>query len=129
MLFRSASESDFPYDSYGDMEDLTEDERSSSVSHMTNANILSKPEEIKRSVMENGAVMCSFHSGSGTLSTAEVNVYNAERRVTDHAVSIVGWDDSYPKTKFDDNGRSPAQDGAWRCRNSWVQLRRHQLAN
>ncbi len=117
--YGAASESDFPYDSYGDMEDLTEDERSSSVSHMTNANILSKPEEIKRSVMENGAVMCSFHSGSGTLSTAEVNVYNAERRVTDHAVSIVGWDDSYPKTKFDDNGRSPAQDGAWRCRNSW----------
>ncbi len=33
-----------------------------------------------------------------------------------HAVMIVGWDDAYPKTNFND---IPPEDGAWICKNSW----------
>lgn len=114
-----AAERDYPYASYDDMEALEESQRSSAVCHLTDASLLRTPEEIKRAVMENGAVMCSFYSGDGTLGTAEVNVYHAEPHDTDHAVSIVGWDDDYPNTKFSDGGRIPAGNGAWRCRNSW----------
>lgn len=36
----------------------------------------------------------------------------------DHAVLIVGWDDSYSRTNFK-AGDQPQQDGAWLVRNSW----------
>ncbi len=115
----AAAESEFPYVSYGDMPDLEESQRRSSVSHLTDASILSTAEDVKRAVTENGAVMCSFYSGDGTFNTAQVNVYHAEEHSTDHAVSIVGWDDDYSRTNFNDSGRIPAENGAWFCRNSW----------
>lgn len=37
---------------------------------------------------------------------------------TNHAVTIVGWDDSYPKVNFA-AGNQPQEDGAWIIRNSW----------
>jgi len=119
--YGAAAESDYPYAANDAMEDLEESQRSSSVSHLTDADILYTPEEVKSAVMEKGAVMCSFHSGDGTFHTAEVNVYNASAagRAVDHSVSIVGWNDDYPKIKFDDEGKAPAEDGAWLCRNSW----------
>lgn len=40
--------------------------------------------------------------------------YNAD--VTNHLVTIVGWDDNFSKTKF---LNQPAGNGAWICRNSW----------
>lgn len=36
----------------------------------------------------------------------------------DHAVTIVGWDDNYPKTNFQEE-HQPPEDGAWIVRNSW----------
>ena len=35
-----------------------------------------------------------------------------------HAVTIVGWDDSYPKENFVE-GHNPPADGAWLVKNSW----------
>ena len=37
---------------------------------------------------------------------------------TNHAVTIVGWDDNYPKENFA-AGNPPQEDGAWIIRNSW----------
>lgn len=43
--------------------------------------------------------------------------YLPEQNVsTNHAVSIVGWDDNYSRNKF---SRTPEGDGAWLIRNSW----------
>ncbi len=38
--------------------------------------------------------------------------------VTNHAVTIVGWDDNYSKENFA-AGNQPQEDGAWIIRNSW----------
>ncbi|MBE6826646.1 MAG: hypothetical protein E7511_07160 [Ruminococcus sp.] len=35
-----------------------------------------------------------------------------------HAVTIVGWDDNFPASKF---AVTPPGDGAWLCKNSWAQ--------
>ena len=35
-----------------------------------------------------------------------------------HAVTVVGWDDDYPKENFIE-GRQPPHDGAWIVKNSW----------
>ena len=37
---------------------------------------------------------------------------------TNHAVTIVGWDDSYDRTKFNSAHR-PSNNGAWLVKNSW----------
>lgn len=117
--YGAAVEKDYPYASYSAMDDLTEADRTASAVHLTDVNRLNTPEDVKQAVMNTGSVMCSFYSGDGTVNTAQGKVYHAEEHATDHAVSIVGWDDNYSRTNFDDNGRKPANDGAWRCRNSW----------
>lgn len=142
--YGAAAESDYPYYAYtteGEMRDLAEGERSKAVSHLTNASVLSMPEEsgqteaqkermrletmdrVKRAVMDNGAVMCSYYTGDGTLASALEEVYNADKHDIDHSVSIVGWDDNHDTTSaesnFSDKGRKPKANGAWLCRNSW----------
>lgn len=44
----------------------------------------------------------------------------SEAIVPNHAVTIVGWDDSYPASNFSGNiSSSPPGDGAWLCKNNW----------
>lgn len=47
--------------------------------------------------------------------------YRAENNVVhDHAVTLVGWDDTIPASMFsDDPDRQPSGDGAWLVKNSW----------
>ncbi len=47
--------------------------------------------------------------------------YSAENNVVhDHAVTLVGWDDTIPASMFsDDPDRQPVGDGAWLVKNSW----------
>ena len=36
-----------------------------------------------------------------------------------HAVTIVGWDDTLPASIFETEGKQPPADGGWIVRNSW----------
>ena len=114
--FGAAAESDYPYSAKSNMSDLAENHRSSSVCHLINMNILEKPEDVKCAIMNTGSVSAYFYSKGGNITK---NVYSSEHCATDHAISIVGWDDNYAKTNFSDNGKRPQNNGAWRCRNSW----------
>ena len=68
--------------------------------------------------MEYGAVTASLY-----LDTNESN-YNKENgayyqdgtKTTNHAVTIIGWDDNYSKENFI---KKPSNDGAWLIKNSW----------
>jgi len=42
--------------------------------------------------------------------------YNSNGGTANHAVTIVGWDDSFPSTNF---STRPSGDGAWIVKNSW----------
>lgn len=44
--------------------------------------------------------------------------YTDDDKIPNHAVCIVGWDDSYPKENFNE-GHLPEGDGAWIVKNSW----------
>ncbi|MDD4497443.1 MAG: lectin like domain-containing protein, partial [Methanosarcinaceae archaeon] len=76
-------------------------------------------ENIKRAIMEYGVVYTTIHSyglsGSYYDSTHN-NSYYPYSRTPDHAVSIVGWNDSYPAEYFSKN---PGGDGAFIVKNSW----------
>ena len=44
--------------------------------------------------------------------------YGTYLNVANHAVTIVGWDDNYPKENFIE-GQQPPENGAWLVKNSW----------
>ena len=84
---------------------------------------------IKKAVQEHGAVGASmYHAGGTTTANAggsefysaehAAYYYTGSQPTTNHAVLIVGWDDSFPKENFSAS-HQPKSDGAWLVKNSW----------
>ena len=92
---------------------------------------------VKQAIREYGAVAISFYGdGSGFNATSFDYVHNGEHyqfpngdsgegqaRSANHAIVIVGWDDTIPASYFRNTSTShPGQatsNGGWLCRNSW----------
>ena len=79
---------------------------------------------IKRAIQQYGAVYTAMYADEGMsydTTSAYFNkstsayYYNGSSQ-PDHAIDIVGWDDSYSATNF---STDPGMDGAFICRNSW----------
>ncbi len=76
-------------------------------------------EGVKRAIMEYGAGNISYCASPNSYSTYS-NTYQC---VTDtssspnHAITVIGWDDSISKSNFKPN--QPSGNGAWLCKNSW----------
>lgn len=76
---------------------------------------------IKQEMSEYGrAVACAFTSFEGYYNDDYACYYNCESNKANHAVCIVGWDDNFSKTNFND-GKTyiPPNDGAWLVKNSY----------
>lgn len=69
---------------------------------------------IKTAVMEYGAVTMSYYNSPSYHNGA--SYYCPSGSGSNHAVSVIGWDDSYSRDNF---SNTPDTDGAWLCRNSW----------
>ena len=82
--------------------------------------------EIKNHIQNNGSVMTSIKAGGSFINSSNIsNSTGTVRRGVgnygDHGVSIIGWDDSYSKSnwdEFEENYR-PKSNGAWIASNSW----------
>lgn len=99
---------------------------------------------IKRAIINNGAVSVGIYCGSvsGNFKQGFIDHTDASGNIDDtvyyyndpsypnHAVTIVGYDDNYPKENFDDFAKylkegsnnypiAPSHNGAFLCRNSW----------
>ena len=85
---------------------------------------------IKEAIMQYGAVAASMYwDGTATAdvgpgnttyykaSTASYYYYNSPA-VTNHAVTIIGWNDNYSKSNFNET-YPPSNNGAWLVKNSW----------
>jgi C1A family cysteine protease len=70
---------------------------------------------IKEAVLKYGAVGVGYAIGSGPYINGS-SQYCYDDRPLDHGVTIVGWDDNYPKEMF---FKTPPGDGAWIIKNSW----------
>lgn len=90
-------------------------------------NISEDTTEIKRQIKEHilkyGSVYASIHgaqilSDYYNASTGALYCDNTTNCPTNHAVSIVGWDDNYSTSNFNASHR-PQNNGAWIIRNSW----------
>lgn len=78
---------------------------------------------VKKAVMDNGAVATAYYHDSAYLINNKYYYYDGGNS-TNHAVTIVGWDDTVKKENFtttDSQGvtHTPAYDGAWLIKNSW----------
>ncbi|MBR3306374.1 MAG: hypothetical protein IKI75_03845 [Lachnospiraceae bacterium] len=73
-----------------------------------------------------GAAVSYYHPGNSYTGSGNSGYYNSETNAfyfdqetgTNHAVTIVGWDDSFPSTNFNAS-HQPSKNGAWLIRNSW----------
>lgn len=92
--------------------------------------------QIKQHIQNYGSVMASIHGASD--SSFGSNCYNDETaakfcnnsisHTTDHAISIIGWDDNYSIDNFIEGSR-PKSAGAWIIRNSWGERLEYILAD
>lgn len=86
----------------------------------------SSTEAVKRAIMETGAVAVNYYADVAlpddqTNQTQYFDMdnwcqYAFEPIRANHVVSVVGWDDDYPRENFP---TPPAGDGAWIIKNSW----------
>lgn len=81
---------------------------------------------VKQLIQEYGACGNSYYSADeyystgmqNSLETSEpVAVYCPHKNNTNHAITIIGWDDTYSRENFGEH--KPDADGAWYCKNSW----------
>ena len=70
---------------------------------------------IKEAVLKYGAIGVGYASGRGPYINGS-SQYCYDNLPLDHGVTIIGWDDNYPKEMF---LKTPPGDGAWIIKNSW----------
>lgn len=76
-------------------------------------------DKIKKHIIENGSIYASISSKSIKNINGYTTIYNTNDG-TDHAISVIGWDDNFAKEKFKDkNGNMPKNNGAYIVLNSW----------
>ena len=71
---------------------------------------------IKKAIMKYGAVASGLYNDESCLNKDKASYYYNGNQITNHAVTIVGWDDTYSRYNFNN---LPAGNGAWICKNSW----------
>lgn len=80
---------------------------------------------IKSYIQKYGSVVMAYHAPETTAEDLKYygidhKSYNCtnSKRIANHIVTIVGWNDSYSKSRFGKNS-SPKKNGAWIIKNSW----------
>lgn len=71
---------------------------------------------IKKEIMNYGGVTASMYFDYNYMNEQTNSYYMDNTTFTNHAILLVGWDDTYSKDKF---STAPSRDGAWLVKNSW----------
>ena len=112
-----ANEEDFPYPPKSKDYTLPESERYNSAAHLQDYYVLNEG-SVKKAIMEHGSVVASYYDENQYFSG---NAYyrGIDENLTNHAITIVGWDDNYALSNFDSLTNKPKNPGAWIVKNSW----------
>lgn len=73
-------------------------------------------DEIKRAILKYGGIASSYHEDSNNYNAKTHSYYQNKVNTTNHAITIVGWDDNYPASNFKE---TPPGNGAFIIKNSW----------
>ena len=71
---------------------------------------------IKQALMDHGAIYTAYRHSNSYYNPTHHSYYYDGDSLSNHGVAIVGWDDSYPATNFEDTAPG---DGAYIVKNSW----------
>ena len=79
---------------------------------------------IKAALQRGTSVAVSYCSETGNYNKKTDGLpyptyYCGSKKDSNHAVQIVGWDDTIPASAFSDNGAHLSNPGAWIIKNSW----------
>lgn len=73
--------------------------------------------QIKELIYSYGAVTTAYYHADSNFNSARTAYYNATySSAANHAVLLIGWDDTYAKSNFK---TTPSRNGAWLVKNSW----------
>lgn len=88
--------------------------------HLQKAYVISmkNKDDVKKQIMQNGGVASGFASFNEYYNPSTGGYYQNVYQSTNHAIMIIGWDDTYSKSNFNANNQ-PSSDGAWLVKNSW----------
>jgi len=95
---------------------LTERAHCQEVLFLPNLNSLEDIAILKEAVREHGAVFNAFRWETGCYNSTTAGYYYNGTKALNHAVTIVGWDDTFDRSNFT---TAPPGDGAFVCKNSW----------
>lgn len=76
---------------------------------------------VKKLILEHGAVASAVDMDSMYFNPEVAGAYfksETDESATNHAITVVGWDDDYEVTNFASSNQ-PTQPGAWIVKNSW----------
>ena len=90
------------------------------IAHITDATWInvSDRDAVKEAIMEYGAGNISYYHSDSYLNTSTYAYYYNAGTSSNHAVTVVGWDDNYAVSNFK-SGKRPSNPGAWIVKNSW----------
>ena len=110
----AADEAAYPY---VPMEELAGAARTEDIAHMTDARWINAQnrDAVKAAILSNGSVGISVYYRADDLNTQTSAYYNPSYTATNHAVTVIGWDDAFPAEAFN---TLPPEDGAWLIKNS-----------
>ncbi|MBQ6560034.1 MAG: cell wall-binding repeat-containing protein [Erysipelotrichaceae bacterium] len=77
---------------------------------------MSEKDVIKSRLMNYGALAVSYYHDYNCFNESTNAYYQNEKQSSNHAVTLVGWDDNYSRYNFISR---PAGNGAWLVKNSW----------
>lgn len=92
------------------------------VAYLKNAYMINRSNTslIKDVILKTGLVGVSIAAYDEFMNDETAAFYCPFNTYTNHDVCIVGWDDDYPRDRFDSyGGAKPSKNGAWLIRNSW----------
>ncbi|NEP77055.1 MAG: hypothetical protein F6K39_02065 [Okeania sp. SIO3B3] len=110
------NEQDDPYQSSTSPKDVLAQKLVQGIKYLPGRTSSLDNDEIKRAVMEHGAVSVSMHWEGGSYNGSKRAYHYPGTMVTNHGVNVVGWDDDYPAGNFKS---PPPGNGAFIVRNSW----------
>lgn len=74
---------------------------------------------LKELIMDLNSISVFYNSSNAYYNTSTASHYCPDPKAgVSHAVSLIGWDDNYPRENFGSKYQ-PQNDGAWLVKNSW----------
>lgn len=115
----AAPEALAPYENSSSIPSLNSALAYEDTAHLQNARFVSTADldNVKKLIMEYGAVSSAFYYDSRYLSDSSGYYYPRVASYNNHIVTLVGWDDNYAAYHFKEGSR-PSSPGAWIAKNS-----------